>query len=146
MKTAGSDYGKRLLRAFPSIVSHDVQKVLKQIKCDSEDQISEPYHVEIGIERLDIPQRVYFENVSILSRSQLSKKEKNILDCIYSRHHDGRIREKALRKIILVDEEWVAPFVLKLVGEYVIEILDLIYENLLKVNKSTYKDFILKKP
>jgi len=40
---------------------------------------------------------------------------------IYSRHHDGHVRQRALRALDC-NEPWTAPFVVHLLGEYVIEI------------------------
>ncbi len=43
-----------------------------------------------------------------------------------TRHSDGRIREECLRQIVAVDRPWVAPFVVQLLGEYVIKIVEVI--------------------
>jgi hypothetical protein len=40
----------------------------------------------------------------------------------YSRHHDGHVRQRALRALLDCDEPWTAPFVVQLLGEYVIQI------------------------
>jgi hypothetical protein len=41
---------------------------------------------------------------------------------IYSRHHDGFVRQRWLGALLDADEPWVAPFIIQLLGEYVIEI------------------------
>jgi len=46
-----------------------------------------------------------------------------MLDCLYTRHHDGYVRERRLERVVGLAEPWVAPFVVQLVGEYVDEIL-----------------------
>ena len=38
------------------------------------------------------------------------------------RHHDGRVRHKALPQILASNAPWTIPFVLQLCGEYVIEL------------------------
>lgn len=41
-----------------------------------------------------------------------------------TRHHDGKLRQKALRQILRAEADvaWTIPFVIQLCGEYVIEI------------------------
>ncbi len=41
---------------------------------------------------------------------------------LYSRHHDGRIRQAALQSIVRVDQDWTAPFIIQLASAYVVEI------------------------
>ena len=41
---------------------------------------------------------------------------------IYSRHPDGRVRQRALGTLLDFDEPWTAPFIMQLLGEYVIQI------------------------
>ncbi len=46
-----------------------------------------------------------------------------ILDCLLTRHHDGFVRQRAASRILPADRPWVAPFVVHLIGEYVVEIV-----------------------
>lgn len=46
-----------------------------------------------------------------------------IAACLYTRHHDGYVRHDALRAVLPSAEPWVAPFVVQLLGEYVLEIV-----------------------
>jgi hypothetical protein len=41
---------------------------------------------------------------------------------IYSRHCDGFVRQRQLGTLLGSDEPWAAPFIVQLLGEYVIEI------------------------
>ena len=41
-----------------------------------------------------------------------------------TRHHDGYVRERALAHLPPVEEPWMAPFVIQLLGEYVIELVE----------------------
>jgi hypothetical protein len=41
---------------------------------------------------------------------------------IYSRNHDGYVRQRQLAALLGSDEPWAAPFIVALLGEYVIEI------------------------
>ncbi|WP_242635967.1 MULTISPECIES: hypothetical protein [Cellulomonas] len=47
--------------------------------------------------------------------------------CAYTRHHDGHVRQRALRTLLDGPgalQPWVVPYVVKLVDEYVVEIVD----------------------
>lgn len=73
---------------------------------------------------LRVPSRIYNPEpdwASVQSRGMI---DESLVGCVYSRHHDGHVRERALSHIRTVDEPWVAPFVIQLLGEYVIEIAE----------------------
>ena len=53
-----------------------------------------------------------------------------ILDCSCTRHHDGFVRQRHLEAIVGSAEPWVAPFVVRLLGEYAVEIVEVIAREL----------------
>ncbi|MCL2816900.1 MAG: hypothetical protein FWD39_00745 [Clostridiales bacterium] len=72
----------------------------------------------------------------------MSATEKTILHCIYSRSCDGYIREKHVRA--LLSEEfpaWAIPYIVKVCDEYILEILQVVYENLKERNTDEIKRF-----
>jgi hypothetical protein len=48
------------------------------------------------------------------------------LRCLYTRHHDGYVRQRNLDQVVSAPEAWVVPYVVQLVGEYVVEIIEVI--------------------
>ena len=60
----------------------------------------------------------------------LSPVQRLQLACLYTRHHDGYVRQRHLRQIIRCTEPWAVPFVVQLLGEYVLEILNDLAEGL----------------
>ncbi|MES2265095.1 MAG: hypothetical protein V4724_41895 [Pseudomonadota bacterium] len=58
-----------------------------------------------------------------------------------TRHYDGFLREQCLRRLLAVEEKWVAPFVIQLLGEYVVEVIHPIHEHFLEGVEEKYKDF-----
>ena len=99
---------------------------------------------KVGNGYVKVPYRVYNNEVSLISLYFLNERQKKILYCIYTRHNDGYIREKYLCKLLDMNlEEWVIPFIIMLSSEYVVEILDLIYEKLCNRNNTDIKDFCL---
>jgi hypothetical protein len=69
-----------------------------------------------------IPARVYNPEPSSLTVAGLSHAETVVIAAIYSRHHDGFVRQRQLAMLLGSDEPWTAPFIVQLLGEYVIEI------------------------
>jgi hypothetical protein len=56
------------------------------------------------------------------------------------------VREKHLARIIRSQNIWVPCFVIPLVGEYVVEIVRVIQENLPHLDTSTYANFVRANP
>lgn len=107
----------------------------------NDDEVLIPYRHNLGI----------VKHASLIMRLMpkdivLTDTQKNIISCFYTRHCDGFIREQNLKRIIHVEHEWAAPYVIQLIGEYVIEILQFIFENLSENNISIYKKFINENP
>ncbi|MCX2863918.1 hypothetical protein OOZ63_18995 [Paucibacter sp. PLA-PC-4] len=66
--------------------------------------------------------------------------------CIGARHDDGFLRESCVRKLLRVREPWVLPFVLAPLGEYVIEIIELIESALPSLDASGCAEFVRANP
>ncbi|HEY2268299.1 MAG TPA: hypothetical protein VGI96_37180 [Streptosporangiaceae bacterium] len=69
-----------------------------------------------------IPRRIYNPEPSPRYIAGLSHVEELVTAGIYSRHHDGYVRQRWLGTLLDADEPWAAPFIVQLLGEYVIEI------------------------
>ena len=76
--------------------------------------------VTVSGESVTIPYRIY--NPVVREDAALSSEGRLALACLYSRHNDGRVRQGQVSRILAADDGAVAPFVLQLLGEYVIEI------------------------
>lgn len=75
-------------------------------------------------DRVVIPQRIY-NSVPVSDLAPQSSVAGLAIDCLYTRHHDGFVRQEALRRVLTgPPHPWTVPFVLQLLGEYVIEICD----------------------
>jgi len=81
------------------------------------------YSVRVQGEPLEIPMRIYNpEPPGDLERG-LSTTQRTVLHCLYTRHHDGFVRQRHLQQTIASEEPWTVPFVVQLIGEYVLEIV-----------------------
>jgi len=80
-------------------------------------------------EWLDLAGRIYNPELDTATFEAEDPLVQAIVSCVYSRSHDGYIREKYLRRLLATIYPWTAPFVIQLVGEYVVEITQLIADN-----------------
>jgi hypothetical protein len=136
---------EELAQALPSALRHDALVALSAL---SENRFSsgwQPFSVRFENELLSVPYRIYY-NPPVPERLQLSGRQSEMLDCLFTRHHDGFIRQKHLARIIGLRDGWIPCFVVPLVGEYVVEILRLIQENLTCLETDIYADFVHANP
>jgi hypothetical protein len=72
---------------------------------------------------VEIPYRIYNE-LPVTDLAPEGSQVAVAIDCLYTRHHDGYVRQRALRRLLTSEDLWTVPFVLQLLGEYVIEICE----------------------
>jgi hypothetical protein len=92
-----------------------------------------------------LPRRIY-HNPTLIDTVPLNSLHKELVDCLLTRHHDGFVRERHLTRIISRNHIWIPPFVIQLVGEYVIEILHVIQHNLNHLDTLIYGEFLQVNP
>ena len=111
-----------LVRAFPVALHDDVTAVLGIMPSVRFPPIN-PFVVAVDGESITIPARIYNAEPAPGDESRLTATQLKVLDCIYSRHGDGLIRQRRIARVARSADTWVAPFVVELVGEYVVEII-----------------------
>jgi hypothetical protein len=88
-----------------------------------------PGGLVIGGENLEVPYRFYGEALRpadvepYLSSPYLTPRQRTVPGCMFTRHHNGYVRQRWIREVVSVAEPWVVPFVVALLGEYLVEIL-----------------------
>lgn len=126
---ADPDVVVALEAAFPRHLRAEVQSALRVLP-PAKHKPASPFHVLVAGEPVAIPYRIYPDEPSPDAQAALSPTQRAIVDCLYTRHHDGRVRQNHLERVVGLTEPWVAPFVVQLVGEYVDEILLVIQRGL----------------
>ena len=130
---------------FPKVLQDDVLAVLRVIphKAYVDHDISDTISTyTLGNNDIKFPYRVYFYEPAIKDIYSLTKRQKAILHCVYSRSHDGYIREKHITALLLTDfHEWAIPYIVKVCDEYIIDILHVVYSNLKDKNTELIKKF-----
>jgi hypothetical protein len=136
---------EELTQAFPAALRKDALSALSALSENRYSSRWQAFSVRLGSELLSIPSRIYYDPPG-LEAMRFTRLESEILDCLFTRHHDGFVRQKHLARIIRSPNAWVPCFVFPLVGEYVVEILRVIQENLTYLEASIYADFVRANP
>lgn len=132
-------YGKnKILNSFPPDLANDVRSILGMLVMKNDDISSRYYIVNLAGMNIAIPERVYMieqtpPNMTVVQR--------NILDCIFTRHNNGFVRQRHLQNLMSCTEYWAIPFCFKLLGEYVDNILYDVNKHL-ECNIDNYLRFI----
>ncbi len=126
IRPAAEGAAKTLLRWSTCISDHDIDR----------------FSVRVHKQAIHVPSRLYFAKISTPFGSSQNI-HKLIQQCIWTRSHDGYQRQAALRNILNANESWTIPFVVFLVGEYVIEILDDIHSGLPEIDPLVLGGFLI---
>ena len=130
--------------AFPSQYTEDVSKViafldgynLELFELGSE-------VVQFEFENLTIPYRICIDFSDDIPTNNLTLTQQEIYWSILTRHTNGFYRQLALEKLLSSETTFSKVYELLLLGEYVMEIVEIIYENIsqekLKIYASIFK-------
>lgn len=143
------DLQRHYLNAFPPYFAKDVCVVLNYLQ-----SYRTPYHsknytdqVTIKQETIHLPMRTYFQLPKNKQFSNFSPTQQQILRCIYTRHHDGFIRQNMLQQLLEHQLEYfIFPYLFQLMGDYVVEILEIIEPHLNQSNQKLLVQFISENP
>jgi hypothetical protein len=102
--------------------------------------------IVIDGEPVAIPARIYSPPIPEAAPLALSTRQRFLLACIYSRHHDGHVRETSVRQIIDADDSCVVPFLVQPLGEYVVEIVEFLHEHRAALGTAAVREFARANP
>jgi len=132
--------------SFPKYLEKDIERIYRIFNLKSKFEPNGEFTVNINQEEITIPKRIYVNENQLLKTWLLTKRQKLLVYCFFSRHHSGYVKERCLKKILDSKELFVEPFIFQLLGEYVIEIIELIYNNRESMDKLAMSDFIQENP
>ena len=140
---------------FPPELQDKVHKVLGKMSLRtynnissgvSEGCVNEEYTLLDG-SAISFPYRIYFIDDDVIYNRLEDKEEQLIYSCIYTRSCDGYVRQKHLRKIMENGfPQWCMPYILKLSSEYVVEIIEDIYEYMKVRDNTSFQMFCENNP
>lgn len=141
MSSQPVDEFSRFCRSFPVEIKNEVALLLPQLSIYSDHKTHWRNTFRLRGEELEMPNRLYWRRDKI-RQGGLSMQQKTILNCLLSRHHSGYVREESLKDIIESNEYWVTPFIIYLLGDYVVEMLKCVDLNFKKINQENMIQFI----
>lgn len=145
-----TEFGAGVVRgAFPASALNDLEVVL-QVLPPGDANNSDPAiagtknergrWVVIEDQRVQTFYRMY--NASLIPRPRgLTADQIQILGCLYTRHHDGFVRERYIDDLLSVPTAWTPMFVLQLLGEYVVEIAAALRNRIAKLDPASFTAF-----
>jgi len=108
--------------AFPASVRPDVAAVAS-ITPHSPLEPGAAFTASVDGETVSIPYRIYNDEPAPALVQRLSLMQQTILACLYTRHHNGYVRQRHAQAVARHAVSWVCPFVVQLLGEYVVQIV-----------------------
>lgn len=160
LKNRTKDYRNRLKKSFPLELKEDLEVVLSILPLENDkielidgnihkvqDLIFDYFKdIKLDGENLSIPYRVYFNEPNPDKENKLTDNQKAILNCIYLKHHNGYVRQRRLEQLGKNSQYWITPYTFQLLGEYVLEILDVLDNQIDNTNIDNYKRFAIENP
>lgn len=133
----------QMKKAFPSRFDNDIESLFDELELSADYFHSHVEEYCINLEYIFIPYRIYidFENIDI---EILNPVQKRLVLYYFTRHHNGYIREKCLRKLLEVEKisDFEIPYLMLLCGEYVLQIISEAFRGLQFVNDKDIIQFI----
>jgi len=142
--------------SFPKYLKSDVAQIIKilpinkpVINSNGEEipfvhEIIE--QVLIDSEEIKINSRIYFDEPHMINEEKLNTIQRTILNCLYSGHHNGHIRQTRIENLLKSNDYFTIPFIISNAGGYLIEILNIINESLNENNVKLFRKFIQDNP
>lgn len=127
--------------AFPLAdrgMAEEVVRCLKPWVDDTYRQRSTGFDV-LG-QGVQIPTRLNFPRLSAGSERLSGLSEPAL--CLVSRATDGFLRQSAATTITTLRSEWAAPFVATLLGDYVVEVVEVVWDALPGFDQALYANFV----
>jgi hypothetical protein len=141
------ELNSELAMAFPTVVRKDALAAVSALPESSYSR--DTFSVRVAGEEVSIPKRIHHDPLGISIGFRLglrSELEREMLDCLFTRHTDGFVRQNYLERILRSNNDWIPAFVIRLAGEYVIEILQDIERALPHLDRAVYGDFVWNNP
>lgn len=134
------DLGSIVRSAFPSQLTDDGPAIVRHLSVMPHGGDGSAFDVIVRGEAISIPERVYF-HPETYRRDGLSDVQSDMIDCLHTRNSDGFVRETALRAISNLNAPWVVPYVVRLAGGHVVEILQAIHDRRSEIDCCAYRQF-----
>ena len=132
-----------IIHPFPSSPAAETSSIIERLTSRPSALSPDAFDVAVQGERLTIPARIYVDEMAF----QITNLgQRPFADCLLTRHHNSFVRARALGRMITLNQPWSMPFLVQLVGEYVIEILDQIETAFDRIDPMVVAPFVRENP
>lgn len=136
----------QLAKAFPKEYSSDVKAVCSAFRSVAPINDHNVFYFDhttewqlTSGESITVPYRICVKDELALL-CKLTDTQELIYHCVGSRNPNGYVRQKHIEALLSTDlPEWVLPYIIKICDEYIIEILETVYQRLQGRNCEVYK-------
>jgi hypothetical protein len=133
--------------AFPVELQPAASALLNAMTASELAPAHQGFQVTVRGELLSAPARLYWSPSDLRALIDKATGDSRTLAlCLGTRHWNGYVREECLRQLISTDRPWAAPFLVQLLGEYVIEIVEVIAEAVRQATLQNLSDFARENP
>ena len=133
--------------AFPRTLEDTARSVSAAV---SKGELHKPhanaYYAQLRGETLQLPARVYYESEALREVCARSGAEGTVAQCLGTRHNDGFMRQQCAIQLLESDQYWAVPFIIHLLGEYVIEVIAPIERMLQEGVRPAFREFVAENP
>jgi hypothetical protein len=134
--------GSRLRTAFPRHLAVDVDAALAVLPIAQHPPTTHDIGpIVLDGEAIHIPYRIYSAEPEPSVAANLTDLSQAVLSCLFTRHHDGLVRERRVRQLLSAEGAWIPPYVLQLIGEYVVEIVEYLLDEVDHLRSHHYSAF-----
>lgn len=132
---------------FPHSLRDDVLVILELLQ-------AAPYELKsssggccnVGDESVFLTSRVSFPKVKEADLKSLTEQQRAVLAALMTRHHDGYQRQYWVRVLCAHPRSWTAPYLADSLGDYVVEIQQVICDSVSSEWKMVMADYRLHNP
>ncbi|MCE4554910.1 hypothetical protein [Pelomonas cellulosilytica] len=133
--------------AFPAAIQPAALALLEAMTTSQLARVHQGFQVNLQGELLSAPARLYCSPGDLRALiDHATGDHRTLALCLGTRHWNGYVREECLRRFIATDRPWTAPFLVQLLGEYVIEIVELIASTTPQATVQNLADFARENP
>ena len=133
-----------LSRAFPASLERTVTPAIDSLGDEWSTSEGTLDPITVAGESIEIPSRIY--DTDRVIELPLGSKRARVRACLQTRHSDGFIRQKQLARLLERPREWSLPFLVQLVGEYVVEIHEEIWSGIDAIPSKLTDEFAAANP
>ena len=132
-----------LAEAFPNWLRPAVQSAAEAYRRANGKYSSGGFTVWVSGETVHIPNRIHVIDLGFKDWNPL---QQDMALCLLTRSTNGYVRQKALKEVLSINHAWSIPFVVALMGEYVVEILEDIHTALPQIDRRLLSEFLSANP